>query len=111
MVYDFGMYVNIERMALDLLHMLDAESDNATRMKHAAALYAMLRPRLIDIRNEAAYEARDGVTTKQLQAKTGIERGSIESWSRTWADKRGLPLRKNRINRPWMVGFKDLTEE
>jgi hypothetical protein len=105
------MYVNIERLALDLIHMLDAESDNATRMKHAAAIHTMLRQRLIDIRNEAAYEARDGVTTSDLQSRTGIERGSIESWSRTWAEKRNLPLRKNRINRPWQVGYKNLTGE
>jgi hypothetical protein len=105
------MYVNIERAALDLIHMLDATPDNATRMKHAAHVHQMLRQRLIDIRNEAAYEARDGRTTTQLQEATGIERGSIESWSRTWADKRNLPLRKNRINRPWQVGYKDLTGE
>lgn len=105
------MYVNIERAALDLLHMLDAESDNALRMKHASAVYTMLRQRLIDIRNEAAYEARDGVTSKQIAERTGIGRESIDSWSRTWADKRNLPLRKNRINRPWQVGYKTLTGE
>lgn len=111
MIYHSGMYVNIERMASDLLHALDAEPDNTTRMKHAAAIYTMLRTRLIDIRNESAYEARDGKTTSDLQTATGIDRGSIESWSRTWADKRNLPLRRNRINRPWQVGYKDLTGE
>jgi hypothetical protein len=104
-------YRDIEQLALDLLHSLDTETDAKTRMTYASDIQRLLHQRLIDIRNEAAYAARDGVTTTQLQESTGIERGTIESWSRTWADKKGLPLRKNRINRPWQVGYMDLSGE
>jgi hypothetical protein len=51
------------------------------------------------------------MTTTKLQELTGKERSTIESWSRTWAEKKGLPLRRNRINRPWDVGYKDLSGE
>jgi hypothetical protein len=104
-------YTEIERLAQDLLHLIDSEPTARERMILAADAQKMLRQRLIDLRNEAAYAARDGVTTTKLQELTGIERGTIESWSRTWADKKGLPLRRNRINRPWEVGYKDLSGE
>ena len=104
-------YRDIEQLALDLLHSLDTESDAKNRMVYASDIQRILRQRLIDIRNEAAYAARDGATTTQLQEATGIQRATIESWSRTWADKKGLPLRRNRINRPWQVGYVNLSGE
>ena len=114
MVYPIGMYVkyrDLEQMALDLFYALEQIPDSKERMTHAADLLILIRQRLTDIRNEAAYAARDGVTTTRLQESTGKDRSSIESWSRTWADKKGLPLRRNRINRPWDVGFRNLTGE
>ena len=104
-------YRDLEQMALDLLYSLEQIPDSKERMTHSADLLTLLRQRLTDIRNEAAYAARDGVTTTRLQESTGKDRSSIESWSRTWADKKGLPLRKNRINRPWDVGYRNLTGE
>lgn len=108
------MYVNskdIERLAEDILHIIDSTSDPKQRMVLAADVHTALHQRLIDLRNEAAYASRDGLTTSKLQELTGKRREAIESWSRTWADKKGLPLRRNRINRPWDVGYKDLSRE
>jgi hypothetical protein len=104
-------YTDIERLAQDILHLIDSEPSAQQRMVLAADVYSLLRKRLIDLRNEASYAARDGMTTTKLQELTGKERSTIESWSRTWAEKKGLPLRRNRINRPWDVGYKDLSGE
>lgn len=102
-------YRSLEDMLMNMLYTLETDTDNVTRMDNAQRLLHIVRTRLVDIRNQAAYDAREGHTTVQLSDLTGIDRKAIEQFSNTWAAKKGIPRRKERRNRPWDVGFSDLS--
>lgn len=101
-------YRDVEQIAMDLIEFLSRVPSASDRMIYSSEVLTMLRTRLIDIRNESAYAARDGVTTMMLQERTGKDRSVIEAWSRAWAEKKALPMRRNATNRPWDVGYKTL---
>ena len=112
MIYYFAMSVKyrpLEDMLMSVIHSLEMDTDNVTRMKHANDLLAIARTRLTDIRNQASYQARESNTTMGLAEQTHIDRKAIEQWSNTWAAKRGIPRIRERRNRPWQVGFTDLS--
>ena len=112
MIYSFSMnvkYRSLEDMLMNTLHTLDTDTDNVTRLENAQRLLRIVRTRLTDIRNQAAYDARETHTTTQIADLTGIDRKAVEQYSNTWAEKKGLPRRRERRNRPWQVGYTDLS--
>lgn len=112
MIYSFVMNVKyrpLEDMLMNLLHSLDTDPDNITRLDNSQRLLRIIRTRLTDIRNQAAYDAREGHTTTQIADLTGIDRKAVEQFSNTWAEKKGLPRRRERRNRPWQVGYTDMS--
>ena len=112
MIYFFVMNVKyrpLEDMLMNLLYSLETDTDNVTKMRNANDLLRIIRTRLTDIRNEASYEARKAATTRHLAEQSRLDRKAIEQWSNTWAHKKGIPRIRERRNRPWQVGFDDLS--
>ena len=102
-------YRPLEDMLMSIIHSLETDSDNVTRMRNAQELLKIVRTRLTDIRNESSYLARQSATTMNLAEQTRFDRKAIEQWSNTWAEKKGIPRIRERRNRPWQVGFNDLS--
>lgn len=112
MVYYIGMNVNyrsLEDMLNDVLHTLESEPNDTDRMLYASRLYLIAKKRLANLRNQAAYEARGKNTAKYLSEKTDLDAKTISEWSHSWADKQGVERRNRKHQRPWNVGFVDLS--